>query len=318
MNLLIRPAQAATDYPGIAPVLTAEAPGSPTLPEDLVAEDNTRDPNHYHARLVAIDTAQSNQPIVGTGTLDHDAIAHHPDKYLLDIRVPIDLQGQGIGSTLYDALIQHIQPLHPHQLQTSVWETLTASIQFVQKRGFQETWRRIDSELNVATFDASPYTSLPERLQAQGIQIRTYAQLAFTSGAFKKWGELENALWADVPYGEAVSPTTLPQFAKETLESPYFLPDATFIAIHQDDFIGYANLTDHAPVFINEMTGVLPAYRRKGLATLLKLHTIRYAQQNNNRNISTTNDSANNAMLALNTKLGFVRQGASIRFVKTM
>jgi len=61
---------------------------------------------------------------------------------------------------------------------------------------------------------------------------------------------------------------------------------------------------------------VLPAYRSKGVATLLKLYGIRYAQAHGNREIWTVNDSANTAMLALNAKLGFQRGGATIPFTK--
>jgi mycothiol synthase len=318
MNPLIRPALPATDNPGIAAVLTAESPDWPTTPEALLVEDRTRDPSLHHIRFVALDTTQPHQPIIGVGTLEHDPIAPHPHKYLLDIRVPPNLQGRGIGSKLYDTIIQHTLPLHPHQLQSSVWATLTNAIQFVQHRGFRETWRRIDSDLNPSTFDATPYTGLAEHLLAQGIEIKTFSELSYQTGAFEKWCQLENALWADVPYGEPVPPKTLTQFAKETIHSPYFLPDACFIAIHQNNFIGYTNLTGHARVFVNEMTGVLPPYRGRRIATLLKLHTIQYAQRHNNLTISTTNDSVNNAMLALNTKLGFTRQGATIRFTKYM
>jgi GNAT superfamily N-acetyltransferase len=70
--------------------------------------------------------------------------------------------------------------------------------------------------------------------------------------------------------------------------------------------------------FSTDMTGVLPSYRGQGLATLLKLYSIRYAQEHGNRPIYTQNDSINLAMLGLNMKLGFVVSGADIRFVKML
>lgn len=63
---------------------------------------------------------------------------------------------------------------------------------------------------------------------------------------------------------------------------------------------------------------MLPVCWGKGVATLLKLHTIRYAQAHGNRDIWTVNDSVNTAMLALNTKLGFQHVGATLRFLKKL
>jgi mycothiol synthase len=317
MALLIRPALAPGDYPNIAAVLSAESPQWPTHPDRLAFEDRVRASDSFYLRLVALDATQPESPIVGVGTLEHDPLAHRADKLLIDIRVPPDLQGQGIGSQLYNKLIEQATLLNLRQLQTSVWWTLTAAIEFVQHRGFHGTWRRIDSCLNVSTFDSSPYLGLVERLCDEGIEIKTYAELPPETRLEKLW-QLDGALWAEVPYGEPVPPKSLEQLSKEEIESPRFLPDACFIAIHNNNFIGYSNITDHATQFVNEMTGVLPAYRGQGIATLLKLNTIEYAQAHGNLKISTTNDSVNNAMLALNTKLGFVSEGETIRFVKDL
>jgi hypothetical protein len=54
------------------------------------------------------------------------------------------------------------------------------------------------------------------------------------------------------------------------------------------------------------------------VATLLKLRGIRYAQEHGNRPLYTVNDAVNTAMLSLNKKLGFLRIGADLRFVKVL
>ena len=51
---------------------------------------------------------------------------------------------------------------------------------------------------------------------------------------------------------------------------------------------------------------------------MLKLHRIRYAREHGNRRLWVVNDSVNTAMLSLNQKLGFMRGGANIRFVKAI
>jgi len=52
------------------------------------------------------------------------------------------------------------------------------------------------------------------------------------------------------------------------------------------------------------LTGVLPEYRRRGIATALKVKTISYAREHGFRRIFTNSD--NPAMKVLNAKLGFV------------
>ncbi len=59
-------------------------------------------------------------------------------------------------------------------------------------------------------------------------------------------------------------------------------------------------------------------YRGLGIATALKLRTIEYAQRDGYRVIRTFNSSRNDAMLAINQNLGFVRQPAWIGFWKSL
>jgi GNAT superfamily N-acetyltransferase len=68
-------------------------------------------------------------------------------------------------------------------------------------------------------------------------------------------------------------------------------------------------------------TGVLRQYRRRGLATTLKLRAIRYALDNPAANgtipaIRTGNEE-NNPMLDLNKQRGFVEESAYVSFART-
>ena len=68
----------------------------------------------------------------------------------------------------------------------------------------------------------------------------------------------------------------------------------------------------------HNVTGVLPAYRGRGIAMALKLATIAYAQARGSTEIRTWNEVQNTGMLVINDRLGFVRQPAWITFEKSL
>jgi RimJ/RimL family protein N-acetyltransferase len=86
----------------------------------------------------------------------------------------------------------------------------------------------------------------------------------------------------------------------------WFRPEGQLIALDGEQWVGLCALQllpENQGAF-NLITGVLPAYRRRQIAQALKLLAIRYARRYGAMHISTTNDSLNVAMLAINRKLG--------------
>lgn len=317
MQLTIRPANTPQEYPAIAAVLEANNPGWGESAEELAYDDATRNPAHYHATLVAGVTQAATTALVGVAFIGHDQVAYREEVFQVDLQVQPDWQGRGVGKALYAAVLTQLAPMQPQALVTQTGHDEPRSIRFLTDRGFVESWRRVNSQLDATTFNFTPYTGLVERLQAQGITLQTYADLAADPDRLVKLYELDWALWQSIPYGQSVTKRPLAQFVAE-VEHPNFLPDACFIALAGATFIGYSNLSMGDEGFNTEMTGVLPAYRGRGVATLLKLAGIRYAQAQGKPRLDTQNDAVNTAMVALNQKLGFVQTGATLRFVKQM
>lgn len=299
-------------------MLEAESPGWGESAEELAYADATHDRRYHHATFVAEETSGDSPLVVGVAFVGHDVLAHREGKFEINLVVRPDWQGRGVGKALYVALLERLAPIWPQELVAMVGHDQPRPLRFLAERGFVECWRRVDWQLNTLTFDFTPYAELEERLNREGITIKRYTELAADPTCLVKWYELDWALWQSIPYGQTVAKRSFEQFVAGEVNHPNFLPDGCFFALAEDELIGYSNLTTHEQGLNTEMTGVLPAYRGRSVATLLKLYGIRYAQAQGVDRLDTENDAVNHAMIALNQKLGFVQTGARLRFVKQM
>jgi GNAT superfamily N-acetyltransferase len=170
-------------------------------------------------------------------------------------------------------------------------------------------------------FDPAPFVRYHDRARAAGVVITTLAdERRDDEQAARRAYELHNAVVADIPSPIPFTPPSFEHFMRTHLESPRAVPDAYFLAKVGGRYVGEANL--ERPVegshLYHNVTGVLPEYRGHGIAMALKLATIAYGQARGHSGIRTWNDVGNVAMLAINDRLGFVRQPAWITLEKTL
>ncbi len=320
MNLTIRQANFPDDAPSIVRVLNAESMGWLMTPEELEHQETTPDPEFHRMMLVAEDASLNEERIVGIASAEHEPAAHQEGKFKVDVCVHPDARGCGIGSRLYDALMSHFDSIMPRELQAVTREENAPAIRFAARRGFVELWRRINFRLDVSHFDFAPYSGLGEHINALGLEVKTYVELEGDPTRLEKLYALDWALYQDVPFGNVITKMSREEFEKEWTGNPGFIPEACFIVMAADQFVGYSNLmrSGSNDYWWIVMTGVLPEYRGNGVGTLLRLYDIRYARDHDASEIHTVNDSGNANMIALNMKMGFEREGTTIRFVKRM
>ncbi len=256
---------------------------------------------------------------VGLATYRQLLWMYHPHKFWIGVNVLPEHRRQGIGTALYQHLLQELAPHDPVALMTGTREDYQESVRFLLHRGFQEAQRQWESVLEVSAFDPAPFAGLAEKVAAQGIQIRTVRELESDPERDRKLYELEAALEADVPSSE---PTTMPEFEEwqKVWDNPNLLPDGWFVAVHQGQYVGMSVLwgSQASRDLYTGLTGVRREHRRKGIATAMKLRAIAYAQSVGAPRIRTWNEVNNQGMLSINVRLGFVRQPASIDFVKKL
>jgi GNAT superfamily N-acetyltransferase len=285
--------------------------------EEVRHRDECRDPKCRFKRFVA----EHRGDIVGFAHYDQSAAMYHPRKFEIGVYVDPDHQGCGIGSALYDHLLRELEPFEPTVLRSFAREDYKRSVRFLERRGFREIMRSWESRLDVQSFDFTPYEGAIERVEAQGIRLIPISELEWDPERDRKLYELDREILKDVPFPDRYTPVSFEHFVERTLKSPDLLPEAYFVAVDGERYVGssalWRALAEPEELYTG-LTGVIREYRRRGIALALKLKGIAYAKAHGFRVIKTWNDTTNRAMLALNERLGFVRQPAWITFAKEL
>lgn len=305
-------------YPGIAALINAIYPEMHYTAEDLAEDDRRRDPRFKHRRWVAIQQEQ----IVGTGSYNQSIWFDHPQKFLLGLSVLPSHQGRGIGSALYETLLQALQPFDPIALRASATSDRTRSTHFLEKRGFREVIRDVPAMLDVQAFDPARFSGLEQRFRDTGIQIKTLPELANDPDRDRKLYDLDWEMSMSVPgdLAAGMGRRGLEKYIEFAITGPNAIPEAFFVAIKGDEYIGLSHLQsiEKGVSLYQYLTGVKPAYRRLGIGLAMKVRCIGYARATGHVTIKTENDAKNLPMLAMNRRLGYVRQPDLITFEKEM
>lgn len=307
------------DYTAAVAIQNAIWPDQPETVAWWQHRDQIRNPQYFYQSLLV----EAEGQVVAVGHMMETPWSYRPGKYALGIMVHPTYERRGIGTMLYDyiinALAQRVLP--PTMLISNVREDKNQSIHFWQQRGFQQVMRSPISRLDLANFDGSRFADVKTKVQASGIEICAMTELAKIDPDHRqKIYELDWQCTLDEPLPDAPTKPSFEDYTKFFFESPNFIPEGCFIAVDKGEYVGLSNLfyNPGQPTVINTgFTAVLRTYRRRGIATALKLHAIAYAQQRGYQSIKTGNEE-NNPMLAINLTLGFVPQPAWLDFQKVI
>jgi len=252
----------------------------------------------------------------------HMESRYHPQRLWLWAAVRPAFQGRGIGTALYEHAMAQLSELGARWLHTSTREMMPDTLRYLRTRGFVEVLRSWESHLDVQGFDPTPFAAYAPRMEQEGIRFTTVAEERGTRGDWlERIFELHTTLMADVP---STTPYTVPSmdtFVRHAVENPEALLDGYFIAVQGDRYVGESALfaSQAQPGSLYQgLTAVRRDYRGRGIAMALKLQTIDYAKLHGYRLIKTWNATVNEGMLAINDRLGFVRQPAWVEFEKTL
>lgn len=166
--------------------------------------------------------------------------------------------------------------------------------EFLLSNGFRPYEQYQPLTLDLSLFDPNKFAT---RLDSE-ISFTTYAAVGDTPDHRWKLFELECATRADQPFrhvGDYV-PVAFKVWCKELDAANH---DEIFIARQESEWVGLVRDLNWC------FTGVHPGWRGRGIATALKVRALTVAKQKGLGSIETENHEDNQAMLAVNRKLGF-------------
>jgi RimJ/RimL family protein N-acetyltransferase/L-amino acid N-acyltransferase YncA len=296
----------APDWPTVNALASARA-GKDTPRYELWRNRREKfDESRFFRRQYVVEDA-ANKQIVAYGSVEQSV---YLPKYRLFLLSDPQWLKRGVGDLLFDQLMNDSAEAKAITLSCRQYASEIELIDFLKSRGFEETSRVLDLRLNVSSTDVSSFETLRKALQSQGISITTFAEERLRDPrCVEKLYELTTHLYQDDPArGPIAPPAYNAREALMWLEMPYVLPDAYFIARHGQEYVGISDLSlfEAVPGGLTQgFTGIRREYRRRGLATVLKVCGIAYAQSRGYQIIQTFNRPEQLAIRALNEKLGF-------------
>jgi GNAT superfamily N-acetyltransferase len=119
--------------------------------------------------------------------------------------------------------------------------------------------------------------------------------------------ELDLEVSRDIPGESGVNGWTLAEWTAQFWHTPMCDPDLSLVAYVDDELAAVTMLRFDAPSgrAMNALSGTRSAYRGRGLAHLLKSHSLRLAARAGATLAITSNEDRNAPMLAVNTALGY-------------
>jgi GNAT superfamily N-acetyltransferase len=216
-----------------------------------------------------------------------------PDAGFLSVTVDPSRRREGIGSALAEAADGHLARL---AVRTTRGRSLDepAARALASSRGFTEVAR-----MTVSGVD--PRTVAPRPVPA-GVELLPLADLDDPEPVY----ELDLELSRDIP-NEEYDAIELEEWKAEFWKGPLIDEDASLVALVDGELAGLTMIRVDRPSgrAQNNLCGVRRPYRGRGLALLLKSHSLRRAAGLGATIALTDNDETNAPMLAVNARLGY-------------
>jgi GNAT superfamily N-acetyltransferase len=313
MPLEIRPATPA-DYPRLCEIVNEVEPEHLQTVADMLEADRQRDDAYLYGSFVAVMHGQ----VVAGADYSQAPGMFHPRKFWLGMGTPRSTWDVGARDALYVHLRATLEPHDPIALFTSTRENRPHEIAWLEAQGFTEKQRTWENHLHLENFDPIAWTVHLERVERGGYTLKPLSAFEdtpeFREMLYRCWLECRR----DVPRPAAATEPSLEQFVKRDFDNPHRLTDGYWVAVAPNgQMVALSAVwkTEETGVLHTGLTGTASGHRRHGLALALKVKSLEWAKSAGNARVVTWNEQGNEAMLAINQRLGFVQRPAWIDYV---
>ena len=260
--------------------------------------------------------------VVGSAFVGQSSVyALPPEIVALHVAVHPDHQNRGYGRALLERAEATASERNHNKVYSWSDETQPRGMRFLERAGYREVDRGWESTLDLTRCDPDALRTAVALVTASGIRVASAATLSLEHDDWKRdLYDLYATIEMDVPAPFPIQRVPFEPFEAQNL-GRRFVGDGFLVALDGERLVG---LTEPQPAddFPNEisqnLTGVHSDYRGRGIATALKSQAIIWAVEAGYESIRTHSAQSNASMLAINDSLGFLRNHATIVYLKDL
>ena len=276
--------------------------------DDMKEEWAIRDKNFQRDRLLLYKDGM----VVGYLGYAQGRDENHRNCYF-NIFLDPEYNGNGYRQLLYERMLEDIKSFDCNKLYADVYEhpNYEEYKQLLLKNKFYIGMKIRESSLDLETLNLDEYIPLLEKLDAKGIQFYDAKnEMRDFPNHYKKLEELGWEYGKDFPMPEGIAHTREPfeqymKYQKLFEEKRYGIE---IVAVEGDTYVGATDIhilpkSDPHKAWTGSL-GVLREYRRRGIATALKVKAFEKLKEKGVKQVRTDNEE-NNPMYKINVALGF-------------
>jgi len=260
--------------------------------------------------------------VVGSASVGQSSVyALPPEIIALYVAVHPEHQKLGYGRALLDRAEATASERKAERAYSWSDETQPRATRFLERAGYREVDRGWESTLDLTQCDPNGLREAVDRVASSGIRIEPVATFALGRDDWKQ--ELHHFyanVEMDIPAPFPIQRAPFEDFEAQNL-GRRFVSDGFLVALDGERLVG---LTEPQPVddvpqeISQNLTGVHSDYRGRGIAMALKSQAVIWAVEAGYTSIRTHNAQSNASMLAINDRLGFQRDHATVVYLKDL
>ncbi|WP_318204334.1 GNAT family N-acetyltransferase [Streptomyces sp. SCL15-4] len=254
--------------------------------------------------------AEEDGEIIGTAQvhLVHDS--PEPGQGVLNVYVRPDRTGRGAGRLLARAAEEYLADLGATRLLAWALDE-PANHAFAERRGYRRSRSAHFLRLDLAHGNLPPLPGTPA-----GVELRTAAGFAADP---RPLFELDAETVRDEPGDVDTEFSDYDAWVAEVWHHPLLNRELTVVACAGGRPVAFSvAYTDGGTRYSTAMTGTVRSHRGRGLAKLVKAHSLYRARAAGLTEAFTGNDTGNGPMLAINTWFGYEKCAREVRYVREL